>query len=72
MPADDADASVLAAEVLTAALERAVAGNELRSLGIEPSPSDVEHYLAMTQRERRAANVRWAVMKAAGLFSNPA
>ena len=67
--ADDAD--LLVAEVLSAALERVAAGNELRQLGIEPSPSDVESYLAMSQRERRAANMRWAVMQATGIFKNP-
>jgi len=67
--ADDADA--LAVEVLAAAMERVVAGNELRDVGVNPSPADIEHYLAMTERERRAAHMRWAVLKASGLFGTP-
>lgn len=60
------DAEEVQASAMIAALERAVIERELRELHINPSPADVEAYLAMTPRQRRSANLLWAVLNTTG------
>jgi hypothetical protein len=55
---DDAEWSV---KLLTAQFERAAAVNELREALIEPSPADVENWLASTPRQRRRLMELWAI-----------
>ncbi len=40
---------------------RAFAARELSDMGINPSPADIEWYLAMTPRQRQEASDRWAI-----------
>jgi hypothetical protein len=43
---------------------RALAARQLNDMGIDPSPADIESWLAMTPRQRQEASDHWLVLKA--------
>lgn len=52
-------------------IRRAAAAERLLSQGINPSPADVEWYLALSERQRRSAEFQWDVMRATRALENP-
>lgn len=63
------DEEQLAVQIGLAVVERQAAGRELAGYGINASPADISAYLAMSQRQRQAANTAWAIYVAS--MDNP-
>lgn len=60
------DSTELGLEIMTGAVERVNAAKELRSLGVEPSPADVEAWISTTARQRKQASLTYAIYEMAG------
>jgi hypothetical protein len=56
------NADQLMAEVFAEQLERVAVANELRGLGINPSPADVSAYYQADPKTRRRLGLQWAVL----------
>jgi hypothetical protein len=72
MAADSGEDLGYVAELAIAVTERAQAIDHLRAQGIEPSPADVESWLALPDRQRRSVTFQWSVMQAMSVLRNPA
>ena len=60
----DLDQAAWDTRILTAQLERVAAARELREYQIEPSPADVEAWLASSPRQKRRLMELWAAFNA--------
>jgi hypothetical protein len=60
----DLDTAEWNMRIMAQQLERAAAVRELREFQIEPSPADVENWLAASPRSRRRLMESWAVFNA--------
>ncbi len=58
----EADERLLGMEVLAGVMIRAGAAAELLSMGIDPSPADVEAWIGADNRTRRRLGLAWAIM----------
>jgi len=51
-------------DVTDEVIKRAYAARELRELGIDASPADIEHWLTFSPRQRERVNEQWLIMQA--------
>jgi hypothetical protein len=63
---EEAEAALLQAQVMAAALERRIAERELSDLGITASGADITAWLSASDRERRRLTVAWVTLVADG------
>jgi hypothetical protein len=58
------DEEELRSRILSAKVQRIAAASELRAAQINPSPADVEAYVASTPRQKHRLMMAWAVLNA--------